>query len=40
VALYHPTRNWNTINRTMFQQTVDPAITAARKRALKLAQTV
>jgi hypothetical protein len=40
VALYHPTRHWSTINRTMFQKTVVPAVTAARRRALKLAQAV
>jgi len=39
VALYHPTRNWSTINQPYFRETVVPAITAARKRALKLAQT-
>ena len=40
VALWHPTRFWSTINQRYFRETVVPAITAARKRALKLAQTV
>jgi hypothetical protein len=40
VALYHPTRFWSTINQPYFQDTVVPAIKAARKRAMKLAQTV
>jgi hypothetical protein len=40
VGLWHPTRFWSTINQTYFRETVDPAINAARKRALKLAQTV
>jgi hypothetical protein len=32
--------HWSTINQPYFRETVIPAITAARKRALKLAQTV
>jgi hypothetical protein len=40
VGLWHPTRNWSTINQPYFRDTVVPAITMARKRALKLAQTV
>jgi hypothetical protein len=39
-ALRHPTRNWSTINQPNFQETVVPTIQAARKRALKLAQTI
>jgi hypothetical protein len=39
VGLWHPTRFWSTINQRYFQDTAIPAITAARKRALKLAQT-
>jgi hypothetical protein len=39
-ALWHPTRFWSAINQPYFQETVVPAITAARKRALKLAQPV
>ncbi len=37
VALRHPTRNWSTIDRPYFRDTVVPAIREARKRALKLA---
>jgi hypothetical protein len=40
VALYHPTRFWSTINQPYFKKTVGPAIKEARRRALKLAQTV
>ena len=40
VALYHPTRNWSTINQPYFRDTVVPTLQPARKRALKLAQTV
>ena len=39
VALYHPTRFWSTINQPYFKETVVPAITVARERALKLAPT-
>lgn len=38
VALWHPTRFWSTINRTMFQETVIPAIKSGRRWALTLAQ--
>lgn len=38
VALYHPTRNWSSIKQPYFKETVVPATTAARKRALELAQ--
>jgi len=40
VGLWHPTRFWSTINQRYFKETAVPAITVARKRALKLAQTV
>jgi hypothetical protein len=40
IALKHPTRLWRSINQSYFRETVVPAIKAARKRALKLAQTV
>ena len=39
-ALRHPTPNWSTINQPYFRETVVPAFKPARKRALKLAQTV
>ena len=39
-ALRHPTRNWSTINQPYFRETVVPTLQQARKRALKLAQTV
>jgi uracil-DNA glycosylase len=40
VALYHPTRFWSSINQPYFKETAVPAIRAARRRALRLAQTV
>src|SRR6478609_5412263 len=39
VALQQPKRNWSTINQPYFRDTIVPAITTARKLALKLPQT-
>jgi len=39
VALKHPTRLWRSATQTYFVETVDPAISEARRRALALART-
>jgi hypothetical protein len=39
VALWHPTRFWSSIKQQYFEDTVVPAIGAARKRALKMVHT-
>ncbi len=38
VSLYHPTRNWEWLSREYLHDTVVPAITEGRARALRLAE--